>query len=106
MTVPLEVKGTLTPRRANIRVNVVKPEEISGQLVPVIKIPVGGNVTFTWNQNLALAVWTIPHNLNRFPSVTVVDTLGNRVESDVQYLDANMVQVNHGSALAGRAYLN
>lgn len=66
----------------------------------------GSMTTYTWDQASALAVWTIPHNLGRFPSVTVVDGLGVKVEPDVTYTDANTVTVTHSAALAGKAYLN
>ena len=61
---------------------------------------------FTWSQDNAAAVWTIPHNTNGFPSVTVVDTLGNVVSPDISYVDANTVQITHGAAYAGKAYIN
>jgi hypothetical protein len=66
----------------------------------------GGASTYTWTQDTATAVWTIPHNLNRRPSVTVVDTLDNVIVPDVSYVDSNTVQVTHGAAYAGKAYLN
>jgi hypothetical protein len=66
----------------------------------------GGASTYTFTQASALATWTIPHNLNRYPSVTVVDTLGNVIVPDVSYVDSNTVQVTHGAAYAGKAYLN
>lgn len=68
----------------------------------------GGTVatTYTWNQGTPLPVWTIPHNLGRYPSVTVVDTSGNRVEPDVTYQSNDIVQITHGAAFAGKAYLN
>lgn len=61
---------------------------------------------FTWNQTIPLSVWTIPHNLNKFPSITVCDPLGNIIYPDVKYIDSNIVQITHGSAFAGKAYLN
>lgn len=66
----------------------------------------GSGNTYTWTQSISLAVWTIPHNLGRFPSVTVVDNLNNKVEPDILYLDNNSVQITHGVALVGKAYLN
>lgn len=62
--------------------------------------------TFTWTQSIPLSVWTIPHNLNKFPSISVVDNLGNLIYPDVSYVDSNTVQITHGSAFAGLAYLN
>ncbi|QHE96875.1 hypothetical protein LCG56_26995 [Pseudomonas cannabina pv. alisalensis] len=66
----------------------------------------GSGAGFEFVQGLAIPVWTIPHNLNRFPSVTVVDSTGSRIEPDVKYLDANIIQITHGAAYAGKAYLN
>lgn len=82
-----------------------QPLSVELEFEAVIPGP-GTQSTYTWNQGLALATWTIPHNLNRFPSVSVVDTLGNKVEPDVKWVDANIIQVIHGSAYAGKAYLN
>lgn len=66
----------------------------------------GAGSTYTWTQSISLAVWTVPHNLGRFPSVTVVDNLNNKIEPDIQYLDNNNIQITHGVALVGKAYLN
>lgn len=71
-------------------------------------IPVGGGSasTFTWVQSIPLAVWTIAHNLNRYPSVTVVDTTGTKIEPDISYTDSTTIQITFGAAYAGKAYLN
>lgn len=65
-----------------------------------------GSNTLIWEQNTPLISWTVPHNTGRYPSVTVVDTLGFKVESDVAYIDQNIVQITHGTAFAGKAYIN
>ena len=61
---------------------------------------------FEWTQSIPLDTWTIPHNLNRHPSVTVVDTTGFKVEPDVLYVDTNIIQIIHGAPSAGKAFLN
>ena len=50
--------------------------------------------------------WVIPHNTNRYPSVTVVDTDGNVVDAAVAYTDANTVIVTFVAPFNGVAYLN
>lgn len=65
-----------------------------------------GGETFTWTQSIALAIWTIAHNLGKYPSVIVVDTTGDQVIPDVTYIDQNTIQVTHGLPMAGSAYLN
>ena len=66
----------------------------------------GGNVSYTHTQSVAASVWTAPHNLGRWPSVSVVDNLGNQVEPDVFYVDANIVQIAHGAPMVGKAFFN
>jgi hypothetical protein len=62
--------------------------------------------TYTHNQVSASATWTITHNLNCFPSVTVVDSAGTVVFGDVEYISANVVRVTFVAAFGGKAYLN
>jgi hypothetical protein len=60
---------------------------------------------FVWNQDVPAAVWRIPHNLNTYPLVTVVDSANQMVFGDIAYLDPNVLQISFGSAFSGVAYL-
>lgn len=60
----------------------------------------------TYTQSDAAAIWTVPHNLGRYPGVTVTDHLGNVISADVSYVDSNIVRITHGMALTGTVYLN
>ena len=62
--------------------------------------------TFTFNQTVSTSTWSIIHNMNCYPSVTVVDSVSNIVHGDVQYLDANRIVINFVGAFKGKAYLN
>lgn len=62
--------------------------------------------TFTFTQVAPSAFWTITHNLNRYPSVEVVDSSGRMVEGDEQYIDGNSLTVSFSAPFAGVAYLN
>ena len=74
---------------------------------PGVQGPPGASqASYTHTQSTALAVWTVAHNLNRRPSVTVVDNLDQRVEPDVAYVDANTVRVTHATPQIGKAYCN
>jgi len=73
--------------------------------------PIIGDITYTHNQSSTSNTWTITHNLNRFPSVTVVDSADTIVYGTVVYNSANQLTITFfqgGSALAfsGKAYLN
>jgi len=50
--------------------------------------------------------WSINHNLNKNPSVTIVLPTGDQVQGEVEYIDANNVTVTLSSANSGKAYLN
>jgi len=77
----------------------------------VMTQPIIGDITFTHNQNSTSATWTITHNLNRFPSVTVVDSANTIVQGTVVYNSNKQLTITFfegGDPLAfqGKAYLN
>lgn len=61
---------------------------------------------FVFNQNVASNEWIINHNLNKFPSVSVVDSGNNIVIGEVIYIDENNLQIVFSSPFSGSAYLN
>jgi len=77
----------------------------------VMTSPIIGDITFTHNQNSTSATWVVTHNLNRFPSVTVVDSADTIVQGTVVYNTNKKLTITFfegGDALAfqGKAYLN
>tara|TARA_R110000737_G_scaffold106687_3_gene139521 strand:+ start:6421 stop:6921 length:501 start_codon:yes stop_codon:yes gene_type:complete len=62
--------------------------------------------TYTHDQGIPNVTWTIQHNLDKRPSVTVVDTGGAVVVGEVEYIDSNEVTVTFNAAFSGEAYLN
>lgn len=72
------------------------------------QLPLAGS-TPSYPQTPAATSWVIVHNLSAFPSVTVVDTGGNKVAETaytVKYDSANQVTLTFSVAQAGTAYLN
>jgi len=63
-------------------------------------------VRYIHTQSSASSVWTVAHNLNCRPSVDVVDHLGGQIFPDITWVDDNIVQVTHGSAIIGAVYVN
>ena len=61
---------------------------------------------FTFKQRTATNNWAIQHNLEKFPSVTVVDSAGSVVVGEVVYIDDNNLTITFSSEFAGVAYLN
>jgi hypothetical protein len=63
-------------------------------------------MTYTHNQSTPSDTWNINHGLTKFPSVTVVDSSGNKVVGDVKYTDNNNLVLTFNGAFSGKAYLN
>ena len=58
------------------------------------------------NQNEPTLIWNITHNLNKKPSVNVVDSAGKSVIGDIIYIDTNNLRIEFTAVFAGIAYLN
>jgi hypothetical protein len=61
---------------------------------------------YIYNQGVPATLWTINHSLNKYPSVTVVDSANTEVVGDIQYTNTNTLTVTFSSAFSGKAYLN
>ena len=64
------------------------------------------STTYIHNQALASNTWTIQHNQNNYPSVSVVDSAGTVVRGKVDYIDEDTVQITFNGEFKGKAYLN
>lgn len=61
---------------------------------------------YFYTQSTASDVWEITHNLNKYPSVTIIDSSGNEVIGDVEYNSINQVTLTFAGAFKGTATLN
>tara|TARA_R100001463_G_scaffold82980_1_gene137628 strand:+ start:282 stop:614 length:333 start_codon:yes stop_codon:yes gene_type:complete len=66
----------------------------------------GLDKNFVFTQNTPSATWTIQHDLNKFCSVTVVDSAKQVVIGDITYTDLNELTITFTAAFSGQAYLN
>lgn len=62
--------------------------------------------TYIHDQAIAASVWTINHNLDKYPSIIVVDTGGSVVSGKYTYTDENTLVAEFNAAFKGTAYLN
>lgn len=62
--------------------------------------------TFVFEQGIPSNIWTINHNLNKFPSVTLVDSSGRQFKAQIDYTDLNNLTVSLNGGTTGKAYLN
>ena len=65
-----------------------------------------GDKTYAHYQNVQSDTWEIQHNLDKYPSVTVVDSANNIVIGDIRYIDANNVVVTFTVPFSGKAFCN
>ena len=68
--------------------------------------PMGIEQTYIFTQTVGSVLWDIVHNLNRFPSITVVDSGGSEIIPTVIYIGSNQVQLHFSYETSGKAYLN
>jgi hypothetical protein len=61
---------------------------------------------YEFNQNSPSNTWVITHNLNKRPSVTVIDSAGSEVEGEVTINSLNQITIVFCSAFSGKALLN
>jgi hypothetical protein len=66
----------------------------------------GSDKTFTFNQGVPAITWNIQHNLQKFPSVTVVLPTGQKGYGDVTYIDENNLTITFAGDESGKAYMN
>jgi hypothetical protein len=65
-----------------------------------------GLVSYKHNQATPLSTWTVVHNLNFFPNVTVFDSAESQVEGSVTHIDETRLTISFSSAIAGKAHLS
>ena len=62
---------------------------------------VSNNINFSTGVEI-----TIDHNLNKFPSVTTVDSAGSQVVGDIQHVDLNSFKITFKASFQGKIYAN
>lgn len=77
------------------------PQGLEGpQGIPGPPIP-----DYIHTQIAASKVWEITHSLNKYPTVTIIDSGGTIVIGEVVYIDQNRVTVSFSAAMSGTASL-
>lgn len=65
-----------------------------------------GPHTCVFQQQSPATSWSISHDLNRYPAVTILDSSGNEVEADVNYLSPGSIRIDFAYPLSGQVFLN
>ena len=65
-----------------------------------------GDKNYVHPQGVASAIWTVQHNLNKFPSVTSVNINNIEMYGEVVFDDLNNLTINFSAAFSGQAFIN
>jgi hypothetical protein len=63
-------------------------------------------VSYRHVQNTPSATWSVVHNLNFYPNVTVFNSADDQVEGNVTHTNETTLTITFSSALAGKAHLS
>lgn len=96
-----------TEKRGIIRIATLE-ETIEGEdnTTAITPYTLNKATTYVHIQGVASDTWVINHNLNKKPSITIVDSADNVVEGAEKYIDNNTIEIYFNGAFKGRAYLN
>ena len=61
---------------------------------------------YVHEQAIASSEWYIQHDLNKYPTATVVDSAGNEIICDIEYRNENVCVITMTSPFKGKAILN
>jgi len=89
---PVNIEGIITNTDINITV-----EQMASIYV---------DKHYIHNQIKSSNVWTIQHNLDKYPSVIIADSSNNVVMGDIAFIDKNSIIVSFMAEFSGKAYLN
>lgn len=61
---------------------------------------------YVHDQQVASSSWVVTHNLGKFASVGIVDTVGDEVEGEVKHNSINQITITFSAPVSGKAYIN
>lgn len=61
------------------------------------------NFTYSFTNQSSI---TIVHNLNKYPSVSIMDSAKDEVEGDVRFIDLNTIEIAFSASFSGMVTLN
>lgn len=103
------INSNTAPRRNKEGLIVNDLKKPTQTVVPdssVLDRKVEGDKHFAYEWRIPTTEVTISHNLDKRPSVTVIDTSGNELIGDIKYDDENNLTLSFSAPVRGTAYLN
>ena len=112
----VQISGSLSPKTRTLHGRLddhgtkdynqlINKPSINGQTL-VRDTTIVEDKTYIYDQTVPSSVWTIEHNLEKFPAVNIVDSAGTEVIGAIDYIDINTVVITFTGAFSGRAFFN
>lgn len=105
----INIEEETSVENMNYNYSINKPQINSVELIgnnSLDNLGIVNDKNYIHYQNTASDTWLINHNLNKYPAVNVVDSAGNEVVGDVEYIDVNNLKITFMGAFKGKANLN
>jgi hypothetical protein len=77
-----------------------------GKVYLLSKYSATGDKHHTHIQSGASSTWTVAHNLNKKPSVAIVDSSDNVIQGQVDHTSLNNLTITLSAPTSGKAYIN
>lgn len=61
---------------------------------------------YVHDQQVASSSWSVIHELNKFPAVSIVNTANQAIVGDITYNSLNQLTITFTSPISGKAYIN
>lgn len=77
-----------------------------GKVYDLVNFTLSGDKKYVYTQPTPSIEWNIEHNLDKFPSVSVVNNNNLLMYGEITYVDENNLTINFSGGFSGKAYLN
>ena len=81
-------------------------EEDEDYMLSLVSLNESTDKTDVFVQSVPALLWTINHNLDKYPSVSVVNINNVLMYGDVTYIDKNNLQIEFSAEFSGKAYMH
>lgn len=81
-------------------------QAMSSILQSILNNQTVGDKHYTHEQVISSSLWVINHNLNKYPSVTVVDSGKTVLLTPFQFINNDTIHIEFSGPTSGQAYLN
>ena len=85
---------------------VIDPAEVNGMVADYLTANPPGIHSETFLQSTPATVWVITHSMPFQPAVTIIDSAGTRIETEIVYDSPTQIRSISSAAFSGRAELS